>query len=176
MKKIEFVAGNHEWSIVVDGEIIHTFDDFSDDLQGDNITAEQIADLVDDLIYSWQQSFENDLGSLDDPPTVTPIWETDGFELKLVMFTALCERYNVSFDGNKINHYNNAKLYVQNRMTNRRCNRCKKPVLLSDVDGYQYQCLEHDEDLCTFETFESDEPPTKEERQELISYAMSMQE
>lgn len=96
MKKIEFVADSGEWSIVVDGETIHIFDDFSDDLQGDNITAEQIADLVDDLIYSWQQSFENDLDSLDDDfPTVTPIWETDGVELKLVMFTALCKHYNV---------------------------------------------------------------------------------
>lgn len=95
MKNIEFIAGHYEWSIVVNGEIIHTFDDFSDNLQGDNITTEQVADLIDDLLYSWKMSFENDSETLDDSPTVPPIWETNGFELRLAMFLALCEHYNV---------------------------------------------------------------------------------
>ena len=44
--------------------------------------------------------------------------------------------------------------YVQKRDTkNIRCNRCHKPVLKSDVEGYQYQCMFCDEDLVSFETY-----------------------
>ena len=71
-----------------------------------------------------------------------------------------------------LNTYNNAVLYVKNRLTNRRCNRCKKPVLKSDVDGYQYQCFEHDEDLYTIETFVSDKAPTEQELQDIIACVM----
>lgn len=44
-------------------------------------------------------------------------------------------------DGEKINRYNNAKIYVMNRLTNRRCNRCKKPVLKSDITTRELQEL-----------------------------------
>lgn len=71
-----------------------------------------------------------------------------------------------------LNTYNNAVLYVKNRLTNRRCNRCKKPVLKSDVDGYSYQCFEHDEDLYIFETFVSDKAPTEQELQDIIACVM----
>ena len=60
-------------------------------------------------------------------------------------------------------------LYVKNRLTNRRCNRCKKPVLKSDFDGYSYQCFEHDEDLYACETFVSDKVPTEQELQDIIA-------
>lgn len=71
-----------------------------------------------------------------------------------------------------LNTYNNAVLYVKNRLTNRRCNRCKKPVLKSDVDGYSYQCFEHDEDLYACETFVSDKAPTEQELQDIIACVM----
>lgn len=71
-----------------------------------------------------------------------------------------------------LNTYNNAVLYVKNRLTNRRCNRCKSPVLKSDVDGYQYQCFEHDEDLYTIETFVSDEALSEQELQDIIACVM----
>lgn len=71
-----------------------------------------------------------------------------------------------------LNTYNNAVLYVKNRLTNRRCNRCEKPVLKSDVDGYSYQCFEHDEDLYTIETFVSDKAPTEQELQDIIACVM----
>lgn len=74
--------------------------------------------------------------------------------------------------GDWLNTYNNAVLYVKNRLTNRRCNRCKKPVLKSDVDGYQYQCFEHDEDLYACETFVSDKAPTEQELQDIIACVM----
>lgn len=74
--------------------------------------------------------------------------------------------------GEWLNTYNNAVIYVKNRLTNRRCNRCKKPVLKSDVDGYSYQCFEHDEDLYACETFVSDKAPTEQELQDIIACVM----
>lgn len=74
--------------------------------------------------------------------------------------------------GDLLNTYNNAVLYIKNRLTNRRCDRCKKPVLKSDVDGYSYQCFEHDEDLYTIETFVSDKTPTEQELQDIIACVM----
>ena len=35
-----------------------------------------------------------------------------------------------------------------------RCGRCGSPVLKSDVKGYIYQCMNCDEDLYQFETYE----------------------
>ena len=97
VKTIEFVAGYHEWNVVVDGKTVHSFDDFSDRFESENITAEQVDDLVDDLIYGWQMSFENDCDSLDENETCpTPqIWETNGLELRLAMFDAICKHYGV---------------------------------------------------------------------------------
>ena len=95
-KKIEFIAGYHEWQVIVDGNHIHSFDDFSDEIK-ENMTAEQVDDLVDDLIYGWQMSFENDCDSLDEGEEcpITPIWETHGAELRQVMFNAICEHYGI---------------------------------------------------------------------------------
>lgn len=36
------------------------------------------------------------------------------------------------------------------------CNRCLNKVYPSCVDGYEYQCFEHDEDLYAIETHEMD--------------------
>ena len=98
-KKIEFIPGYHEWQVIVDGNHLHTFDDFSEDIKK-NMTDEQVDALVDDLIYSWQMSFENDCDSLDEGEEcpVTPIWETHGTELRQVMFNAICKHYGVAVD------------------------------------------------------------------------------
>lgn len=95
-KKIEFVVGYHEWQLIVDGNHIHSFDDFSEDIKED-MTAEQVDDLVDDLIYGWQMSFENDCDSLDEGEEcpITPIWETHNEQLREVMRTAICNYYGV---------------------------------------------------------------------------------
>lgn len=46
--------------------------------------------------------------------------------------------------------------YVLARLTkNVRCNRCNRPVILSDAPGYSYQCLSCDEDLYKIETHNS---------------------
>jgi DNA-directed RNA polymerase subunit RPC12/RpoP len=37
-------------------------------------------------------------------------------------------------------------------MLKRICSRCGNEVVESEVEGYQYQCVECDEDLYTFET------------------------
>lgn len=43
------------------------------------------------------------------------------------------------------------KLY-QKYGTNRKCFRCKKQLLISDLKQYQYLCLKCDENFYTFET------------------------
>ncbi len=99
MRNIEFCAGYHEWQLIVDGEHIHSFDDFSEDIKED-MTAEQVDDLVDDLIYGWQMSFENDCDSLDEGEEcpITPIWETHETELRLAMAQGICKHYGIEFD------------------------------------------------------------------------------
>lgn len=96
MKNIEFVAGYHEWQVIVDGVVIHAFDDFSEDIK-DGMTETDIDSLVDDLIYGWQMSFENDCDSLDEDEEcpITPIWETHGEQLRAIMRTAICSHYGV---------------------------------------------------------------------------------
>lgn len=45
--------------------------------------------------------------------------------------------------------------YVLERDTfTHKCNRCGCPVLRSDTDGYEYQCMNCDEDLYEIETHE----------------------
>lgn len=59
--------------------------------------------------------------------------------------------------------------YVQDFLiSNRKCNRCNKYVLKSYVQGYAYQCMYCDEDLCTFETYKVDKEISKEEFNNLI--------
>lgn len=96
MRNIEFIAGYHEWTVIVDGVVIHAFDDFSEDIK-DDMTEADVDCLVDDLIYGWQMSFENDCDSLDDGEEcpVTPIWETNMLDLRFVMLTAICEHYGI---------------------------------------------------------------------------------
>ena len=96
MKMIEFVAGYHEWQVIVDDVVIHAFDDFSDEIKED-MTEADIDSLVDDLIYGWQMSFENDCDSLDEGEScpITPIWETHGTELRNAMENAICEHYGI---------------------------------------------------------------------------------
>lgn len=62
------------------------------------------------------------------------------------------------------------KFIINNLTSGVRCLRCKKPVLLSQVDTYEYQCLEHDEDLYSIETFEG-EKATPDELIELVENA-----
>lgn len=47
-----------------------------------------------------------------------------------------------------------------------RCNRCGKPVAVSLVEGYSYQCFTEDEDLYCIEVHEG-QPYTSEEKQNL---------
>lgn len=51
---------------------------------------------------------------------------------------------------------------------NRKCNRCNSYVLKSYVQGFTYQCMYCDEDLCTFETHKVDKEINKEEFNDLV--------
>jgi hypothetical protein len=55
-----------------------------------------------------------------------------------------------------VTHYNSFR---------RRCNKCGSPVLKSDVEGYSYQCMNCDEDLYEFETYEGEIHKVKELKQ-----------
>ena len=96
-KKIEFIPCYYEWQVIVDGKNIYIFDDFSDHFGEEISTIEQVDALVDDLIYGWEMSFENDLDSLDEDEDclVKPIWETHGEQLRKVMRTAICKHYGI---------------------------------------------------------------------------------
>lgn len=37
------------------------------------------------------------------------------------------------------------------------CPHCRKPVILSEIDGYKWQCLDCDEDFMNFECYEQAE-------------------
>lgn len=94
MKTIEFVAGYYEWQVIVDGVHVHSFDDFSEDIK-EGMTEAEVDSLVDDLIYGWQMSFENDCDSIEEGEEcpVPPIWETHGKELRSVMAEAIFNHY-----------------------------------------------------------------------------------
>lgn len=54
--------------------------------------------------------------------------------------------------------------YVMNNIVEGvRCNRCGTTVLLSEVEGYTYQCMHCDEDLSTFETYKSNDTYSADE-------------
>ena len=72
----------------------------------------------------------------------------------------------------KVKRFNKRKspksfLYVTEHYTSprRRCSRCGSLVLRSDVEGCSYQCMNCDEDLYEFETYEGEIHTFKEFKQ-----------
>jgi len=60
--------------------------------------------------------------------------------------------------------YPNTYNYVKDNIVEGvRCNRCGTPVLISEVEGYTYQCMHCDEDLSTFETYKSSDTYSADE-------------
>lgn len=55
MRKIDFRPGYYEWQVIVDGEVVHSFNDFSEYFEEENITTETVYNLIDDLIWSWRE-------------------------------------------------------------------------------------------------------------------------
>lgn len=154
-KKIEFIPGYHEWQVIVDGNLIHAFDDFSEDIK-ENMTAEQVEALVDDLIYGWQMSFENDLDSLgeDEECPVTPIWETDGTELRKVMKEAICSYYGIPLCYYEVNTLSPADGDIET--SNTFVNREDAKAFYNDLDDDEpKELLRVDEDGNIIEEIES---------------------
>jgi hypothetical protein len=87
MRNIEFCAGYYEWAVFVDGELIHAFHDISE-LITDDMTAETVAELVDDLIWEWQEDCREHGG-------YCPIDEEETNELANAMKTAICNNYGI---------------------------------------------------------------------------------
>lgn len=60
--------------------------------------------------------------------------------------------------------YPNTYNYVKDNIVEGvRCNRCGTTVLISEVEGYTYQCMHCDEDLSTFETYKSSDTYSADE-------------
>ncbi len=60
MRKIDFTAGYYEWQVIVDGEVIYAFNDFSDRFDKEDIDADEVYYLVEDLVDSWKiEAHEN---------------------------------------------------------------------------------------------------------------------
>lgn len=87
MRNIEFCAGYYEWAVFVDGELIHAFHDISE-LITDDMTAETVAVLVDDLIWTWQEDCRENGG-------YCPIDTEEERELANAMKTAICNHYGI---------------------------------------------------------------------------------
>lgn len=160
------------WQIVFaevdDTEDGRFFVDYSDN--GNEITRVYFEDLFNAVMFynSKNVAYKTIQKDIDGIDEFISYYENRGNKNHKIDVKTICENC-----GYWLNTYNSAKLYVENRLTNRRCNRCKKPVLLSDLKEYQYTCWEHDEDLYTFETYESDVKPTEQEIQDLIQIVMS---
>lgn len=52
MREIEFRSGYYEWNVIVDGNVIKSFDNLDENVV---TTQEDLLELVDDLIYFWEQ-------------------------------------------------------------------------------------------------------------------------
>lgn len=63
-------------------------------------------------------------------------------------------------------HPNSFAYFFKRYAEGKRCSRCGKPVLRSDIEGYSFQCLNCDEDLFGFEVVDG-EKATEEELNEL---------
>lgn len=60
--------------------------------------------------------------------------------------------------------YPNTYNYVKDNIVEGvRCNRCGTTVLISEVEGYTYQCMHCDEDLSTSETYKSNDTYSADE-------------
>ena len=51
---IEFQAGYYEWNILLDGEVVYTFDDLTDQIPDSLASEADLEDTVDDLIAEMQ--------------------------------------------------------------------------------------------------------------------------
>ena len=52
MREIEFKAGYYEWNVIVDGNVITSFDNLDENIIHNK---EDLLALVDDLIWCWKQ-------------------------------------------------------------------------------------------------------------------------
>lgn len=65
--------------------------------------------------------------------------------------------------------------YIEDNLTNLRCRRCGRPILKeTNVEGYPYQCLNCDENMFSFETYEAADNFSEQELEELLGNAISV--
>ena len=87
MRRFEFVAGYYEWGLFANGELIHSFEDFSENIT-DNMNAKDIGVFVEDLIYMWQEDCQVNGG-------YCPIDEKEIPSIKTVMQNEICYHFGI---------------------------------------------------------------------------------
>lgn len=87
MRNIEFCAGYYEWQVIVNGELIYAFDDFSESIT-DDMTEYDVIELVGDLLWNWQEECRENGG-------YCPIDTEEERELANAMKTAICSHYGI---------------------------------------------------------------------------------
>lgn len=87
MRKIDFMPGYYEWNVIVDGEVIHAFNDFTENIT-DDMATEDIYGLIDDLIWNWREDcLENEY--------YFPLTEQETVVLIGIMKTKICQNYGI---------------------------------------------------------------------------------
>lgn len=88
MRKIDFMAGYHEWQVVANDEVIHAFNDFSDYFEDEEVTVEAVYDLIDDLLWNWREDcWENEC--------YFPLTTQETVALIEIMKTKICKHYAI---------------------------------------------------------------------------------
>ena len=88
MRKIDFMPGYYEWNVIVDGEVIHAFNDFSEYFENEDITVEDVYGLIDDLIWNWREDLlENEHNF--------PLTEQETVTLIDIMRMEICQHYEI---------------------------------------------------------------------------------
>ncbi len=62
MAKLEFVPAYYEWHLMLNGNILHTWGDFLEDLKCDEYgksSEEQCCNMADNLMFGWRMESED---------------------------------------------------------------------------------------------------------------------
>ena len=88
---IEFLAGYDEWNVILDGEVVYSFDDLSDQMPDSLESDADLEDTVEDLIENM--CYELDTGEKDIEPYIKEELYENLEELKKTMMENLFCHY-----------------------------------------------------------------------------------
>lgn len=86
MRKIDFRPGYYEWQVIVDSEVIHAFNDFSDRFDEEDVEEDAVYYLVQDLVEDWEIEAHEKGNSI-------PLTEHEINYLRELMYNTICDYY-----------------------------------------------------------------------------------